>query len=245
MKRKNIFWGVSLIAIAIFIVVYQMGLISNEISIWSIVLGILFGCALIEGIISLSFGGIFFSLAFLWALFGEAIGLPGASIWILLLAALLLTIGFSTIFPKKKKEHEWKEHMESMHQTFDTCGAREVNENGEQTEASGNVSCYNKFGATTKYVTSSNFVSATLENHFGEMIVYFDNARIVGEDADIYVKASFGSVQLYLPREWRVENNINVTMGEVSEKNQSKSTGTPVVRLNGDVSLGDLKITYI
>ena len=111
--------------------------------------------------------------------------------------------------------------MESMHQTFDTCGAREVNENGEQTEASGNVSCYNKFGATTKYVTSSNFVSAT------------------------YVKASFGSVQLYLPREWRVENNINVTMGEVSEKNQSKSTGTPVVRLNGDVSLGDLEITYI
>ena len=68
MKRKSIFWGLSLIAIAIFVVVYQMGIISNEISVWSIVLGILFGCALIDGIISLSFGGIFFPLAFLWAL---------------------------------------------------------------------------------------------------------------------------------------------------------------------------------
>ena len=43
MKRKSIFWGLSLIAIAIFVVVYQMGIISSEISVWSVVLGILFG----------------------------------------------------------------------------------------------------------------------------------------------------------------------------------------------------------
>ena len=246
MKRKNIFWGVSLIAIAIFIVVYQMGMISSEISIWSIVLGILFGIALIDGILSLSFGGICFPLAFLWALFGETIGLPHISIWILILAALLLTIGFDTIFPrKKKKEEHWRKHMESMHQTFDSVDAREIHEDSTQNDGGSHVTCYNKFGATTKYVTTTNLVSATLENHFGEMIVYFDSAKIVGDYADVYVKASFGSVQLFIPREWRVENNINVTMGNVEEKNQSKSAGTPVLRLNGDVSLGDLEITYI
>ena len=246
MKRKNIFWGISLIAVAIFIVVYQMGLISSEISIWTIILGILFGCALLDGIISLSFGGIFFPLAFLWALFGEVIGLPGVSIWILLLAALLLTIGFSVIFPRKKKDCHWEKRMENMHQTYESYGAHEVNENeDEQNDKESHVSCYNKFGATTKYVTSNHFVSANLENHFGEMIVYFDNAQIVGDSAEIHVKTSFGSVQLFLPREWRVENNINVTMGNVEEKNQSKSSGSPLVRLHGEVSLGDLEITYI
>lgn len=245
MKCKKVFWGISFIAIAVFIIVYQMGLISSEISIWNVILGVLFGCALICGIISLSFGGIFFPLAFLWALFGEAIGLPEISIWILLLAALLLTIGFCIIFPKKKKDHHWEKHMEAMHQTFDSDNVREINEDGTQSETGNTISCYNKFGATTKYVSTDNFVCANLENHFGEMIVYFDNANITGESADIYVKASFGSVQLFIPREWRVENNINVTMGNVSEKNQNKSTGTPLVRLNGEVSLGDLEITYI
>ena len=242
MKRKSIFWGLSLIAIAIFVVVYQMGIISNEISVWSIVLGILFGCALIDGIISLSFGGIFFPLAFLWALFGEVVGFPKVSIWILLLAALLLTIGFHIIFPQKKKKEQWKKHVESMHQTFDSQGAREIHE-GE--DGGSVVNCYNRFGATTKYITTENFVSATLDNQFGEMIVYFDNAKIIGDYADVYVSASFGSVQMYIPREWKVDNDIRVMLGEAHERNQNQAMGGPVLRLHGNVSFGELEITYI
>lgn len=243
MKRRNIFWGLSLIAIAIFIVVYQMGIISNQISVWSVVLGILFGCALIDGIISLSFGGVFFPLAFLWSLFGEVLGLPKISIWILLLAALLLTIGFSVIFPKKKKEKYWKKHMESMQQSFDSYGEREIHNGGEESQSV--VSCYNRFGETTKYISTENFVSATLDNQFGEMIVYFDSAKITSDSAEIYVSASFGSVQIFIPKEWRVDNCIRVMMGDVQERNQSRSLGTPVVRLYGNVSFGDLEITYI
>ena len=77
------------------------------------------------------------------------------------------------------------------------------------------------------------------------MIIYFDNAKIQTDYADVYVNASFGSVKIFIPKEWRIDNCIRVMMGDVSEKNQSRTDGIAVLRLHGNVSFGDLEIIYI
>ncbi len=68
---------------------------------------------------------------------------------------------------------------------------REIEESTENS-----VYCSNSFGTTTKYVNSNN-----LECSFGEMKVYFDNAVVQNKSVEICVDVSFGSVELYIPRE--------------------------------------------
>ena len=60
------------------------------------------------------------------------------------------------------------------------------------------------FSSAVKYVSASNFEYAALECSFGNMKVFFDDARIPGGSATIDLSVSFGAVQLYLPKEWYV-----------------------------------------
>ena len=56
----------------------------------------------IQNIIDLSWGGIFFPLAILAIIFEKPLGIEAITPWIVLIAALLLTIAFEMIFPKNK-----------------------------------------------------------------------------------------------------------------------------------------------
>lgn len=242
MKNRNIFMGVLLIAIAIFLILNQVGLITSGINAWSIVLGGFFIGILIRGITERSFPGIFFSLAFLWIIFDEALGFNNISGWTVILIAILLSIGFSYLFPQKHYRHKQKENKWEDYEKGDKVGEyqRVVEESTENS-----VYCSNSFGATTKYINSNNLEYATLECSFGEMKVYFDNAVIQNKSVEICVHVSFGSVELYIPREWNVVQSANVFAGSVNEKNRNCSDGVPRVQLVGDVSFGAVTIIYV
>ncbi len=61
-------------------------------------------------------GGIFFPLAVLYIIFDdeieELIGFPEISVWVALLVAFLLMMGFSMIFSNWKKEERWDERWD-------------------------------------------------------------------------------------------------------------------------------------
>ena len=103
----------------------------------------------------------------------------------------------------------------------------------------------NSFGATSKYVNTDNFRSAVLQNSFGEMKVYFDNALMQQETATIDVSNSFGETQIFLPKEWKVENQISSMLGSVSEQNMHQPSEGHTVILTGSVSMGEVQIIYI
>lgn len=244
MKNRNIFRGVLLIAIAIFLILNQAGLITAGISAWNIVLGGFFVGLLIRGIAEHSFPGIFFPLAFLWIIFDDVLGFHGISSWTVILIAVLLSVGFSYLFPQKYRGHkrEQKEMKWDDYEDGDKVGQyQKVVE--ESTENS--VYCSNSFGAATKYINSNNLERATLDCSFGEMKVYFDNTVIQNKFVEICVHVSFGSLELYIPREWNVIQNGNVFAGSINEKNRNSSDGVPVVQLVGDVSFGAVTIIYV
>lgn len=243
MKKRNIFWGLLFVAIAIFLVVNQLGWLSGEIGVWSIVLGVFFAGTLLNGIADRSFGGIFFSLAFLWIIFAKSLGFPHIPNFEVLLVALFLSIGCSFLFPKKK----WREHHHN-HGKWDAYD--DENEQGEYQQVvdemdKDHVYCSNKFGAITKYVNTTDFKGARLENSFGELKVYFDRAQIQQGPIQVEVHASFGHMELYIPKEWNVLHNVNMTLGTVEEKNRNQTTGEPVMDLVGDVSFGAITIIYV
>lgn len=242
MKNRNIFMGVLLISIAIFLILNQVGLITSGINAWNIVLGGFFIGILIRGIAERSFPGIFFPLAFLWIIFDEALGFHNISSWTVILIAILLSIGFSYLFPQK---HHWHKHKNKKWEDYENGDKVGMYQRVIEESTENSVYCSNSFGAATKYINSNNLEHAALDCSFGEMKVYFDNAVIQNKSVEICVHVSFGSIELYIPREWNVVQSANVFAGSINEKNRNSSAGVPRVQLVGDVSFGAVTIIYV
>ena len=110
MKRQSIFWGVAFICTAILIIVDAVGTglgFLDSIPVIKIILGVLCLCWIVNELYKKQLPHIFFPLSFIFMLFEKEIaGLCGfengeiISNWLVLLCALLLTIGTSIILPK-------------------------------------------------------------------------------------------------------------------------------------------------
>ncbi|MBQ7647009.1 MAG: hypothetical protein IJS94_07055 [Clostridia bacterium] len=113
-KFRPVFWGAVLIIAAVMIILGQTGVIpvsdTSWFAWWRIVLGALFGGWFIFELVQLNISSIFFPLAFAFMVFQapltKAVGKEGDTLisnWLVLLIALLLTIGFSMLMPSRNK----------------------------------------------------------------------------------------------------------------------------------------------
>ena len=239
-STKRVFWGLCFIVIAVMIILNQTGVMAVTLSAGKIIIGILALLLLVEGIINKEFGGIFLSLGLFWMTFGEMIGLPKVSVWVILLVVLLLTIGFNSIFPKKNKHFHW-EKVEG----YDKSNPVNEHQTITDMEENGYVYCSNHFGALAKYVNCSDFRGASVKNSFGELKVYFDRAYIVTSPVDINLNNSFGELQVFVPKDWNVKLNVSVFAGDCKNQYHTGNENGPEVRISGSVSFGEIQIIYV
>ena len=248
MKKGKIIWGLVLIVIAALIIVGGFGILPNIT--WRLIVSVLMAVICVNSIWNLEFFGIFFPLAIIGILYNQELHIETITPLPILAATLLLSIGFNMIFGKATAQrraghatdhcqaHVYRnENGEEMHQTSF----------GENTEQVVGDTLYfkNSFGAASKYVNTDNFQSASLENSFGELKVYFDNAIMQQPQATIVVSNSLGETQIYLPKSWNIDNQVSVTMGSVFEKNRNMPENLHKVLLTGSVTMGELQIIYI
>nr|MBQ8252023.1 hypothetical protein [Lachnospiraceae bacterium] len=233
MKKENLFWGLFLIAAAVFILVAKLGMFP-DMSVVKIFLTMFFGIWLLCSLVKLEFPGVFFSAAFLGILYDEQLGITAITPWTILLVATLLSIGVSLLWRPKKKMKK-ATHREIEGRDFVVYDE----EDGNQFDFS------SSFAGSIKYVNSDNFESANIEAKFAGMKVYFDNAIIQNGHATVHLDVSFAGVELYVPKEWRVENLMTSSFGGVEEKNRSVGGNGPILTLRGHVSLGGITILYV
>lgn len=236
-KRKfdtdKIFWGLCFLAGAAALVASKMGYWPS-VSILSILLTILFIWMLIKGICHVNFAEILFSIAFLACIYDEPLGITSLTPWTVLGAALLGSIGLSLIFPKA---HGWHIHNHSE------CQPDIIDIPDDQV-----IQFENSFGSSIKYINSEDFLKAHLKSSFGEMKVYFDNAIIKQQTAQVKIEVSFGNMVLYIPKTWKIIDNTSVSFGAVDIKNPQTceyQEGNPTLYLTGDVSFGGAEVYYI
>lgn len=236
-RTDNIFWGVLLVALALYIIGTQLGIMDGigiivGASLFDIILGVVFLVSFIKGIIGVKFGQIFFSAAFLGIIFDEQLNITAITPWTILFAALLLTIALNMIFPKRVRQHFG--HTDSF-----TSASMETF-NGE------NFNFKTTFGEASKYINSDNFLDAICESSFGDLNVYFENAIIQGSSATINVDVKFGDIKLYIPRNWQVNLNVSKSFGDARVHGRpDMDKNAKVININGNVSFGDLSINYI
>ena len=218
--RKNsgkILWGLFFILAAVYVVVSKLW-IMPEISVFSVLLTVFFIWLFLNGIRNVNFWEILFSIAFMTVLG----------------AALLGSIGLSLIFKKKSG------HSPSISFEFDSDSD---NEDGKYIGE--NIKIDNNFGTAIKYVNSDNFCMADVDNSFGSLTVYFDNAIIQSGSAKIKVDNSFGETNLYIPKEWKTENNLGQAFGSVKTHGVCEGSSNNTLKLKGETSFGEINIYYI
>ena len=192
--------------------------------------GIVLLPVIIESLVQLNFFGVFFPTALIGIIFSEQLGIQSITPWPILAAAVLLSIGFSIIFKSKRRgvHVHWEDN--------------ETVENIDDDEFSSTV----KFGATTKFFLSDNFKRASLNCSFGSIKAYFDNAKLSPNGAQINISANFAGVELYIPKDWRVINNVSYTLGGLEEKSRNVSDSeSPVLTLIGEARFSGITIYYI
>lgn len=230
MKNKNLFWGVYLILAATVLVLAGLNLFPNE-DIFKISAFLLVIPIVVKSAWHLMFGGVFFPLAIVLII----LNITNLSWWVILLVALLCTIGCHLIFGNPHVDCASSFRNSNNPNNFGTV----VDTSDEDV-----INYSVNFGSSIKYINTDNFKRANLKCSFGALAVYFDNAKINPEGAEIYVDVSFGAIELYIPRNWKIVNNANVTLAGIDEKGRADANGIPV-KLLGNVSLAGIEIVYI
>ena len=226
---SKIFWGLFFIVGAIFIIINQLGYYSN-LKLLPLVLTIFIVAIFIKSIIHINFFGILFSIATIIIIYNNELGLESITPWPVLITALLGSIGLSIIFGSHKFiNYNTDEHFDKV-----------VNDKDNDV-----IEFQVSFGSAIKYVNSEDFKSANLKSSFGALKVYFDNSKIKDEEATINLDVSFSGVELYLPKEWKIINKVNSSLGSLEEKNRHSNTTNKTIILTGNVHLGGVEIIYI
>lgn len=241
MKKRSIFWGIGCILAAIFLIVCKLGLL-GEIGFWSLLFTIFLAAVLIKGIFERNYRDVIFSIAFLLITYDKPLGIEELTPWTVLGAAVLVNCGLAFLFPKKNKKDYFYEEEWKKHRTQHNGNAKEVIIDIEE---NGYIKQTTKFGASTKYVNCDNFKQAELDCAFGAMTVYFNNAQVKDAKAYASIQVKFAGMELYIPKEWAVVNDVNTSLGAVEEKNRNCPDGKVTLVLSGSVNLGGVDIIYV
>jgi hypothetical protein len=236
MKHNNWFWGVFFVLAAAFVII---GAVTSfaQIGFWSILAAVLLAAIFIQSLIHLNYFGVFMSLAVAYWIFQQPLHLYIISPWLLILAAIFLSIGFQIIFSRHSKCTYVKRHCDDDDREYTTI--EEIDDNNPYVKVS--------FGASSKYLHANALKGGQFCCSLGELKVYFDQVQLDPNGAEIYVDCSLGAINLYFPKTWRVVNRLHGSLGGISEDPQRSAPApdAPQITVTGNVSLGAVEIRYV
>lgn len=246
-SKKNMFWGVLFLLAAGALIVDRLGIFGNAFSFWGLIVSAVLAALAVSGLWKRHWGTALFSLAFLAIVNDELLQIEQLTPWPVLGAALLGTIGLKMIFPggRKMKDYtvnvnipgitdgngkaDWEDYSET------------VGENGEKV-----VNCDLSFASAAKYLQCENISEANLNTDFGKLEVYFqDTPLLSGKKIHVNADTSFGSIELYVPKNWNVICTRNASFGSIREYGEPDPDGENEMTIDADTSFGSINIHYV
>ncbi len=234
MKNRNWFWGIFFILAAVFVIASQTGAF-GQIGIMTILATVLLITLMIQSIFKRNFFGGFLSLALLYIIYRQPLHLIAISPWLLILAAIFASIGFSFFF---------RSHPHKMFHCHSDCERfTETVENIDDNNPYAKVS----FGASSKYLHADCLQSGQFFVSFGALEIFFDQAQLSPEGAEIFLDCSFGAIKLYIPKHWQVIDHLHTSLGGIDNdiRLTHPDENAPQLTLKGNVQLGGVEVHYI
>jgi hypothetical protein len=173
------------------------------------------------------------------------------SLWICLLIALLLSIGFSILFNRRRR-NRWKDNWTYRHAYYDgsNYGAdtSESDTSGFATSADANIVRVDvNFGNVIKYINSDHLERVEADCNFGAMKLYFANAKPQASGALVVLDVNFGAAELFIPKEWVVNNDLERAFSGVEDRGAAFSGVEKTARITiiGEANFSSVNIIYI
>ncbi|QUF82350.1 hypothetical protein KDJ93_11460 [Clostridium butyricum] len=229
-KNNRIFTGLLFIIAAIILIISKLGYF-GDFNLWSLALTIFFVIIIIKSIYPIKFAGILFPLAFLCIIYSKELGIEQLTPWTVLIVATLGTIGLSIIFQNKVNINN------KVGKDYEFIAIDE--------EDKSNIVQKTSFSGITKYINSDDFKQADLHCICGAMEIYFDRAKIKDKTAVVQINATCSVIELFLPKEWTIENHISTTLSGIDEKNRNTPDGSATLLLIGEITLSGITITFV
>jgi predicted membrane protein len=233
MKNRNWFWGIVFLLLAVFVIASQMNAF-HEIGVMTYIASILLVALIVHSSVNRNFFGFFLPMVFIYKLYQGPLALPEISLWLLLLAALFAGIGISIIFKVHPKKLIINSHGKKFSNTKES-----LDDNNPYAKVS--------FGSSSKYLHGNCIKNGQFIASFGALEIYFDQAQLNPEGAELFLDCSFGEIKLYIPKSWNVTDNLQVSLGGVENKNKfvKPDENAPHLNLTGNVQFGAVEIEYI
>ncbi|WP_294375109.1 LiaF transmembrane domain-containing protein [uncultured Clostridium sp.] len=232
-KHNRIFMGLIFIFAAIVLLLEKLGFLGH-INVWPLILTIFLVIIIVKNIHPLNFSGILFPIAFLCIIYDKQLGIENLTPWTVLLSAALGSIGLSIIFPDKS-HRIFASNNYSKDYEFDVIDKEDED----------NIVQKTLFSGITKYINSNDFKQADLECTCGGMEIYFDRANIKNGKAIVKIKSTCSGIELFVPKEWDIENHLVTTLSGVETKNKNIPDGSATLVLIGEITLTGVTIIFI
>jgi predicted membrane protein len=232
MKKERIFWGILFLLVGVSLIINKLGYFP-EVNAFSLVLTAFLTVVIVKSLIKLNFAGILFPIAFICIIYDKQLGITSITPWTVLIAALFGSIGLSMIFNKHNKWVNVNYHNEEHE--FEKIDVEDGNY----------IRFKNSFSGSIKYINTDSFEQGDFNCSFGGLKVYFDNANMKNESAVLRLNASFSGIELFIPKNWRIENKANVVLGAIEEKNKSDQVTTNTLTIIGDIKFSGVEIIYV
>lgn len=220
--KKKIFAG-SLLIIGAVALIFDAGGVFIGVPTYRVLLGIVCAVWFMKELTRLNISKIFFPAAFIFLLFEKYIahlafrGTNIISNWVVLVAALLFTIGTKIIFGDLVFGKKVRGHLVSSKTA-------------------------NRFSEGVKYIDCSTLGSAFIKSSFGEMNVYFQNTEAF-EGGYLFVQNSFGEMTVHVPKEFKVETDVKNSFGDLNMNGEGAADGN-ILRIEGSSAFGELNIIF-
>ena len=245
-KIKNMMWGVVLLLIAVALILYKLEIpgldILPEISLWKVLLGVACACWLVDSISTVSYGGITFSIAFLGILFGKELHIEALVPWTLLIVAFLAYMALHLLFPRSCRWSKQQSYGAGQSGGY----AREAGHPNHVETVEGDSIVENiTFTGATKYFHSDNFMQADIQCSFCGVELYFDKVQVPSGEATIYLDAKYCGVEMYVPRNWMIINEMNTFLAGLDIDERMAGDQLVKIHLRGNNRFSGVEIRRV
>lgn len=226
----------TLIGLLFILVAFYVGMLSlgyyMYIDLGRILVSVLLLSIFITGLRKKDFFQIIIPITIIIAMFSDIIFNTDINNGLFVIAGILVAIGFSMLFNSDKKNQ--KQNFKS--ESFKHDAKYIISE--DQSEISINSS----LGEYVYDIDSKNLKSANIYCNLCSLTLYLDRLELENETADFNINSSLSELKIYVPKHFKIVNNIKNSLGSIKYLDANESEYRATIRLNGSNSLAEIKI---
>ena len=272
MRKKNYYWGIIFTVLGFILLGNAFNLFTATPSLFTIIITVLLVASSLSNMPRLNFFGIIMPIIVAVIINREILNISDSlNSWWLILSGVFLSLGLQSLIRKRPKSGNYSNYdtysskftytkdddddeeviiIDNDTDDFENEYKKEAFKYKDKESYSETIDPdYVRINATftdrTRYVRAENFTDGSIENDFGSLRVYFDQATFNPNGAHLNVECNFGQVVIYLPRNINVINNISATLGGVTDDFNRPGYNAPTLVIDGDANFGNIKIIYL